>query len=123
MEDKAFLYYGFNLDEALLVRDTISAALDTEIDTISASGEEHSSIEDLLDRMPDGNFTDAPVRFLMFLGFTDEDISAVIKAFPKVSKRPILCTLTENNMKWTVSHLLEHLIEEDSKVRGKTCQQ
>lgn len=74
MEEKAFLYYGFNLDEALLVRDTISAALDEEVDTISASGEENSTIEDdLLDRMPDGNFTEAPVRFLMFLGFDDED--------------------------------------------------
>ena len=122
MDAKAFLFYGFNLDEALLVRDTVSEALGEEIDTISASGEESSTVADVLDRMPDGTFAEAPVRFLMFLGFDDEDISAAIKAFPKISKRPILCTLTENNMKWTIAYLLEHLIEEDTRVRGKSCQ-
>ena len=68
-------------------------------------------------------FDDAPVRFMMFLGFDDEDISASIKAFPKVSKRPILCTLTENNLKWTVSALLEHLMEEDARVKGRNTPQ
>lgn len=119
MDDKAFLFYGFNLNDALLIRDTISETLGTEIDTISATGEEASTIEDVLDRMSDGNFLNAPVRFLMFLGFSDEEISASIKAFPRVQNRPILCTLTEKNMKWTVSYLLNHLIEEDEKVKGK----
>ena len=123
MDDKAFLYYGFTLDDALLVRDTISDAIGEDIDTISASGEEDSTIEDVLDRMPDARFDDAPVRFMMFLGFDDEDISASIKAFPKISKRPILCTLTENNLKWTVSALLEHLVEEDTRVKGRPAPQ
>ena len=120
MAEKAFLFYGFDLDDALLVKNTIEEALGVEIDEISASGEETATLEDVLDRMPDATFTDGPSRFLMFLGFSDEDISAAIKAFPKIKKRPILCTLTQNNMKWTIAHLHEHLIEEDTKVKGKS---
>ena len=123
MADKAFLFYGFDLDDALLVANTIEEALGCEIDTISASGEENAVLGAVLDRMPDATFKDEAVRFLMFLGFSDEDISASIKAFPKIKKRPILCTLTENNMNWTIAQLLEHLIEEDTKVRGKSCRE
>lgn len=122
MAEKALLFYGFTRDEAFIVRDSLAAALGCEIEMISASGREETAVESVLAEMPAADFTEEDTRFLMFLGFEDSDISESIRAFPKISKRPILCTLTENNMTWTIAALLEHLKEEDARARGKSCE-
>ena len=121
MAEKALLFYGFTLGEAFTVRDAIAAALAAEIEMISASGRENVTVESVLAEMPVSDFAEADTRFLMFLGFDDGDISESIRAFPKISKRPILCTLTENNLTWTVSYLIEHLKEEDARMKGNAC--
>ncbi|MGL4370409.1 MAG: DUF3783 domain-containing protein [Spirochaetota bacterium] len=122
MENKALLFYGFTRDEAFIVRDAIASTLACEVEMISASGRESSTVETVLAEMSAAHFTDEEIRFLMFLGFEDSDISESIHAFPKISKRPILCTLTENNISWTISALIEHLKEEDCRARGKSCE-
>ena len=122
MSEKALLFYGFTRDEAFIVRDALAAALAVEIEMISASGKESMTLESVLAEMPVADFNEAETRFLMFLGFDDSDISESIRSFPKISKRPILCTLTENNLTWTITHLIEHLKEEDARMKGTAIQ-
>ena len=122
MSEKALLFYGFTRDEAFIVRDALAAALAVEIEMISASGKESATVESVLAEMPVADFSEAETRFLMFLGFEESEISESLRAFPKISKRPILCTLTKNNLSWDISHLLEHLKEEEARMKGNACQ-
>lgn len=59
--------------------------------------------------------------WLMFLGFSDEDINLVIKNFPIMENmpRPIFCGLTEENSNWTIPALSEHLAAERAYWQNK----
>ena len=61
------------------------------------------------------NVLDKEDKILLFLGFSEDQVGAVLKGFPKTGsiKRPIFCGLTEQNMNWTLDYLIEHLVEED----------
>jgi hypothetical protein len=55
----------------------------------------------------------------MVLGFTDEDLEATLKGFPKVEglTRPIFCVLTQNNINWPLRELVDDLLREREQFR------
>jgi len=117
MDEYGILLYGFGPAEAETVRLKLEEVLSGTLLAMSASGSETRKVSDILDE-PSDFFSAGDVRVLMFLGFGDGEIRKALSAFPKDMKRPIFCTLTENNENWTFSHLLEHLAEEHRQARG-----
>jgi Domain of unknown function (DUF3783) len=123
MADKALLIYGLSDTDALTCKIALSDACDSSIDIISASGSEHETVRSILESPESTDkrltYIQNENPFVMFLGFTDEEISLALKNFPALTvSRPIFCALTENNLEWTIDMLSEHLREEDQKMRG-----
>lgn len=120
MADKGLLIYGLSDSDARICRETLESALGEAIDVISASMRDHETVRSVLESAGDREtHTGKETRFIMFLGFNNEEIGRALNGFPTLdSPRPIFCTLTENNLEWTISSLAEHLKEEDARMRG-----
>jgi hypothetical protein len=117
MADRALLFYGLSEADARLTTTTLGNALGITLDLISASGREQDHLNDILEN-PSRTFEECEVRFVMFLGFDDKQIGEALQSFPLLSvSRPIFCTLTRNNLSWTIAQLAEHLVEEDKTMR------
>ena len=114
MSELGILVYGYNEKDADLIRSSLSKILDTDVLILTASGLESEKVGNILEMCRNDKFEDKPVKILMFLGFDDSQINAVLKGFPKNEglKRPIFCGLTENNVKWTFQELIDDLKQE-----------
>ena len=117
MAEKALLTFGLSRDEAAVSTQILSQKLGKDIDLISASGMENHTVEEILELAPDSVFVEDSTRFVMFLGFDDAEIRTSLDSFPLTEMRPIFCTLTENNLSWTIRKLADHLLEEHRTVR------
>jgi len=112
-EPRGGLIYGYGKDEALRLKDTLESLIERPVEILSATNREGLVVGDILDQEESGNtYQDSPVKFLMFLGFLDPEINAVMSGLPKDDRRPIFCGLTESNVAWPVAKLIEHLLEE-----------
>jgi hypothetical protein len=118
MAEKALLTFGLSRDEAAVSTQVLSQKLGLDINLISASGMEDRTVEEILELSPDSVFVEDTIRFVMFLGFDDKEIRESLTSFPLTTQRPIFCTLTENNLSWTIRKLADHLLEEHRAVRG-----
>lgn len=114
MDPLGTLLYGYSEAHAGPIVAALSAALGRKVDLISASGMEEHTVDEILGAGGSASFEEREVRVLMFLGFDDEGISLAMDSFPKGgdTPRPIFCGLTEENIRWKFSYLLEHLLEE-----------
>ena len=118
MDEYGILLYGFDSKDAETVRSSLEHSLRGPVLALSASGGESRKVSEILDN-PADSFIEGEVRILMFLGFRDSEIREALSIFPKEMKRPIFCTLTENNGDWTFSYLLEHLEEEHRQATAR----
>lgn len=114
MAESGILLYGYNVEQANLVRDSLSKLLDKELDLLSASGKEKKMLFEIMDEMPSEVFEDKPTKILVFLGFDDDGIQKTVQHFPVIEglKRPIFCGLTEHNINWPFRRLMDDLTEE-----------
>jgi hypothetical protein len=120
MADRALLFYGFQETDAKNAASALSVAIGIPIDIISASGNEEKRVSEILEDNQPPFFELKDASFVMFLGFDDSEILVALRNFPTLSaERPIFCTLTTNNISWTIAALAKHLIEEDKAVRGR----
>lgn len=106
------LFYGFSKDEVDLIKQQIHIILESNIIFLTASLRENHTIKEIIDMTDHSVFESKDNRFIMFLGFEDELMMKFLKSFPGNIKRPIFCGLTDSNINWTVSFLMDHLIEE-----------
>jgi len=116
MPDYGIMLYGYNAEDADKIKSLLEAGLGVDIDLISASTMEDSTVIEILDKGDEDTFEDKETKLLMYLGdFTDEQLRTGMKAIPKDAepKRPIFCTLTENNLNWKLTQLIEDLLEEE----------
>jgi len=113
------LVYGFKPEEAEQIVIAFEDRFGAEVVLVSATGKEKSTVQEILDSGPGGEFDEKEDRMLMFLGFNDQQIKQALKAYPSDVgiPRPIFCGLTEENIKWTIEHLIEHLKEEQEQAR------
>lgn len=110
----AIMIYGYDADQAEVIRKGLSKAMGGPVDVISADGRSGDTVFAVIDDGPSGAFEARDDRLCMFLGFDRDQIHEAIIRFP-VSEdlpRPIFCVLTESNVEWTVERLIAHLIEE-----------
>jgi len=117
-EPLGLLLYGYNRKHADIIVRRLREVLGDEIMLMSASNREDETVGDILGSVDEGGFTfeERETRFAMLLGFSEPHIRTTLKEFPADGglKRPIFTTLTENNVKWPVSRLIEDLEEEEA---------
>ena len=121
MDELGIMVYGYSRDRAEKIRDSLCDLTGRRVVLFSATGREDEVIEKIIGGQAGGEYADGPDPVLMFLGFSDIEISDAIDSFPSGGPlpRPIFCGLTEDNCSWTFGELLEHLIEEHRKFTGK----
>ena len=106
------LTYGFSEDDVNILKKKIIYSFESEIIILSASLRENNTVKEIIDMTDHSVFESKENRFIMFLGFEDELMMQFLKLFPGNIKRPIFCGLTDSNINWKVSFLMDHLIEE-----------
>lgn len=111
-EDLGVMLYGYDRERALEIGELLSITAGKPVKIIGASGCEARTVMEVIEGEGDGTFGDCEPKILMFLGFDDDRIESALEAFPRGPARPIFCTLTESNIGWKMSDLLEHLLEE-----------
>ena len=110
----AIVIYGYDSDQAEVIKDSLSKAMGGPVDIISADGREKDTVFAIIDGGPGGTFEARDDRICMFLGFDRDQLHEAILRFPVSEElaRPIFCVLTESNVEWTVDRLIAHLIKE-----------
>ena len=104
--------YGYDKGSGEAIQVGLSEAMNTDIALIGASKKENVRVGQILEDGPNASiFEDADPKIIMLLGFDDEQVKILLKNFPR-DDRPIFCGLTMENIKWTLSDLIEHLLEE-----------
>ncbi len=117
MQPLGILVYGYSADQADVIRRSFDRLFSAATIVISASGREQMTVMDILEQGPVDRFDEQETRILVFLGFSQEQIRQALQEFPPEGglPRPIFCTLTEQNVRWPLSRLLEHLTEEHNR--------
>jgi hypothetical protein len=121
METIGIMLYGYGREQADKIRASFAETLGREVTLIGASGREYDAVDRIIEGEDEGAFEEKETRVLMFLGFSQEEMSLAIDRFPRDAdiSRPIFCGLTESNCRWKLDHLLEHLREEHARWTGK----
>jgi len=119
MQPLGIMLYGYSAGQADAIRRSFYRLFSATTIVISASGREDMKVLDILEQGPADRFEEQETRVLVFLGFTQEQIGQVLKDFPNEGglPRPIFCTLTEQNIHWPMSRLVEHLTEEHNRMK------
>ncbi|MBW2638449.1 MAG: DUF3783 domain-containing protein [Deltaproteobacteria bacterium] len=115
MNPLGILVYGYNEEDARFIGESLGHTLEQEIFVISASKKEDMTIGDILEKGPGGIFEDRKTKILVFLAFSKEQADMTLSEFPDKENmaRPIFCGLTQHNIGWHLTDLIEHLLEEE----------
>ena len=115
MAKLGILLYGYDEENAGVVKTALDDLLSENVAVLSGYGKEEQTVADILKAGPGGELAETEMKMLMFLGFSGDQIRTAMSGFPAGEglPRPIFCSLTENNMGWPLRDLLEHLMEED----------
>lgn len=119
MDEIGIMLYGYHKEDALTIQSALAAGLGRKLYLLSASGKEDKPLIEALEAQEQENFEEKETPILLFLGFGDEEIQTALKVFPKDIRRAIFCGLTEENIRWKVNVLIEHLQEEDRYWKSK----
>ncbi len=124
-ESLGMLLYGYSEHEAFVIRGEYEVLFENQVIVIGASGHDDRRVCDILSGQVQPCFSESENRVLMFLGFTDDEISLALKHFPLSQgiRRPLFCGLTENNYEWTMGVLVKHLLEEKAHWDNKNRQE
>ena len=114
MSGIGIMLYGYGLEDATFIHESVEEVLGEEVDLVSAANQEERVVAEILQRADSVNFEERDIRVLMVLGFTEEQLEATLKGFPKREglARPIFCVLTQHNARWPLMHLIEDLLDE-----------
>ncbi|MBN2040452.1 MAG: DUF3783 domain-containing protein [Spirochaetes bacterium] len=125
MNKLGIMLYGYNETDARLIKKNLESVFDSKIIIFSGSSRESNIVEDIISDEAYDTFEDNELKVLMFLGFDDRNINLALEKFQGADNltRPIFCGLTENNIGWPLSQLLEHLIEERNYWNNKNKQE
>jgi hypothetical protein len=113
MTDLGLLFHGYDEESATTIGQTFSDELKRLIHIFGATGKGETTVQGILDSSMKGFGDDEP-KVMMLLGFEQDQIGVALKHFPDAIPRPIFCGLTEENLTWKISHLTEHLLEEQT---------
>lgn len=123
METAGVLIYGYPGEDARRIRTFLEGVAGAPVFVTGASGQSETRIIDILQKTAESRFADEQPRIMMLLGFSGEQINAILGGFSaglQGVERPIFCMLTKNNQNWPLKQLLEHLEEERRYWAGRT---
>jgi hypothetical protein len=108
------MLYGYDRKWAQAIGSMLSKLLGEDVAVLSGSRREGVPISAIIGGESSSEFDDGDVKVMMFLGFDDAQVSAAVSGLPRDGSipRPIFCAVTESNVKWPLSELIEHLLEE-----------
>ncbi|MDG6224319.1 MAG: DUF3783 domain-containing protein [Candidatus Thermoplasmatota archaeon] len=112
-EMRGMLLHGFGKEWLGSLGDHASAVTAVNVEVLSASGLEERAMSEILDSGGSGVFHETGAKVLVFLGFTDNELSRFIDGYPSDVPRPIFCCLTAENVNWSFDRLIVDLLEED----------
>ena len=121
MKELGIVLYGFIEKDALAIKQIFDQAFQNDLFLFNADGREKEIVKDILEKPTSEGFSENALKVMLFLGFETEDIKLALASYPKDGSlaRPIFCGLTNENINWKWSYLLEHLQEEDAAWRSK----
>jgi hypothetical protein len=114
--DFGIMVYGYNESDAKKIKKKIEGIMKKEVDLISGSQMENKVIKDILESGGAPSFEENEKKVMMFLGdFSTKQLQASMKLLPPDGNidRPIFCTVTDRNFFWTLSDLIEDLLQEE----------
>ena len=120
MDKFGFLLYGFLEKDAEILKKHFIGILRNNVMIISASACEDYTVKKILESGGINKFESSDTKILLFLGFDDNSIQTILQHYPKELSRPIFCCLTDQNINWKFSHLIEHLEEEKKYWENKS---
>jgi len=123
MDSAGVLIYGYQGEDARRIRTFLDEVAGAPVFVTGASGQNETRIIDILQNTTESRFADEQPKIMMLLGFSEEQVHAVLGGFStglKGVERPIFCMMTKNNQNWPLKQLLDHLEEERRYWAGKT---
>ncbi len=118
MADLGIISYGYTEKDAEKIKTELEKTLNEGITLFGAAESDNFIVKSILENPEKSSFKESKNKFIMFLGFSNDDIKTALTTFPGEITRPIFCGLTENNMSWKVNYLMEHLLEEQAAVKS-----
>ena len=112
-EIRGMLLYGFGKEGLGTLKAYASAVTGVNVELLSASGVERKNLSEILDSGGSSVFHEMGTKVLVFLGFTDDELSRFIDGYPSDVPRPIFCCLTAENVNWSFDRLIDDLLLED----------
>lgn len=109
---KTIMVHGYAMEDVALIVRALRDALKQDIGFISATGRGSESVKDIMEAAPKELFKDEEHKMLMFIEFEDDAIYDSMMAFPEDMERPMFCMPTKDNVEWSLTNLLEHLVAE-----------
>lgn len=128
MADLGIMLYGYGEEHGSLISSTLGEVLGEDLMVYSASMRESDVVGDIIEGDTGGAFEEVEAKVLMVLGFSDAQLEAALKGFPKVEglQRPIFCVPTERNVTWPLTELVDdlqaerrHFLEMRARTRGE----
>jgi hypothetical protein len=121
MQSVGVLICGYSEEDARTIKTFLDKTLDAYVLMVSASQKAEMKIIDILRKGPEEYFVEEEIKILMFLGFSEVQTHMVLEGFPRdgALRRPIFCSLTNQNQHWPLRELIEHLVAEHRKWTGQ----
>ena len=118
MDELGIMVYGYSRDRAEKIRDSLCDLTGRRVVLFSATGREDEVIEKIIGGQAGGEYADGPDPVLMFLGFSDIEISDAIDSFPGPLPRPIFLWSYRGQLAGHSANC-SNTIEERKKFTGK----
>ncbi len=109
---KTIMVHGYAMEDVALIVRALREALKTDIGFISATGRGSELVKDIIEAGPKELFKDEEHKMLMFIEFDDDSIYDSMMAFPEGMDRPMFCMPTADNLVWSLTNLIDHLVAE-----------
>src|SRR4030042_672954 len=122
MQSVGVLICGYDSKDARTIKTFLDGTLDAYVIMVSASPKDDARSIDILRKKPEDRFEEEETKVLVFIGFSEVQIHMVLEGFPGDGglKRPIFCTLTNQNQNLPLRKLVEHLTAEHRNWTGPT---
>ena len=122
MNELGLLLSGYDEETARSIGAAYSREFSRTVPLLGATGNDTTTVGEILEASAQ-DFGEAGTRVVMLLGFDEEQIGTAVSTFPTGIPRPIFCTLTEDNIGWTMGALVAHLREEQQYWREQARKQ
>ena len=81
--DLGVMLYGYDRGQAQVIKEIFTVLTGRGVMVFGGSGREEDTVQDIIEGVPGAGFGPEKPEVLMFLGFDDGQIGAVLDSFPR----------------------------------------